>query len=72
MLQNESVKAIVERINLYPDFQNDLGARLPFQTGRSRSTFTLTLQHWSLDIGIGKHHISNGSNQSVIAVDKLT
>lgn len=25
-----------------------------------------------LDIGIGEHHISNGSNQSVITVDKLT
>ncbi len=25
-----------------------------------------------LDIGIGEHHISNGYNQSVITVDKLT
>jgi hypothetical protein len=25
-----------------------------------------------LDIGIGEHQISNGSNQSVITVDKLT
>jgi hypothetical protein len=52
---------------LYPDFQNDLGGRLLLQPGRPLSgPFRL------LDIGIGEHQISNGSNQSVITVDKLT